>query len=224
MSIKDLIHQATSIVYESDEKPATPATRPTGTPAPHPAFNLPPTSFSTGAGTAAAPAPIGSPFAVPGTTVLDEKVYQSVLAKTNFNTTPVGKAIIKYYDALEGVIADQHDRFKAAIQQAQKLENITPDQVLATFDQLSTALDGDGAAFQRVADGVQANQITARQTKITTLQQQADSISQQIAQLQTELADQTANHANAVTQYGLAQTRRAQEIAAQKAQVAALLR
>jgi hypothetical protein len=224
MSIAKLIHGVKSLAYEDDTPTPAPAAKtPTGAPAPHPAFSLPP-SFSTGAGTAAAPAFAGgSPFSVPNTTVLDEKVYQSVLAKTNFNTTPVGKAIIRYYDALEGVIADQNARFKAAISQAQKLDSITPDQVLATFDQLSTALNTDSAAFQRVADGVQANQITARQTKITSIQQQVETLNSQIAQLQTELASETANHANAVTQYGLAQSRRAQEIAAQKAQVASLL-
>src|SRR5271154_3667308 len=221
MSIRDLIHQAKSLVVE-DDTPVTPAAK-SGSPVPHPAFNLPPASFSTGGGAAVAPA-MGSPFTVPNTTVLDEKVYQTVLAKTNFNTTTVGKAILRYYDALEGVIAEQNARFKAAISQAQKLDGVTPDQVLATFDQLSAALSTDATAFQRVADGVQANQITARQTKITTLQQQADSISQQISQLQTEVASETANHSNAVTQYGLAQSRRATEIAAQKAQVAALLR
>jgi len=223
MSLSQLIHQAKSLVIEEDATP-TPAAKPaTGTPATHPAFNLPP-SFSTGTGAAVAPAPSGSPFSVPNTTVLDEKVYQSVLAKTNFNTTPVGKAIIRYYDALEGVIADQNARFKAAINQAQKLDSITPDQVLATFDQLSAALDSDATAFQRVADGVQANQITARQTKITSIQQQIETLNSQVAQLQTELASETASHANAVTQYGLAEQRRAQEIAAQKAQVASLLR
>src|SRR5208337_2431355 len=104
MSIKDLIHQAKSLVVEEDE---TPKPAPHATPGvSHPAFNLPP--VSAGAGTGAAPAPIGSPFAVPNTTVLDEKVYQTVLNKTNFNTTTVGKAIIRYYDALEGVITDQN--------------------------------------------------------------------------------------------------------------------
>jgi len=144
MSIKQLLHQATSLVYDAGEETPAPV-KPGTTPAPHVAFNLPPASFSTGGGAAAAPA-MGSPFSVPGTTVLDEKVYATVLAKTNFNTTTVGKAILKYYDALEGVIADQNGRFKAAIQQAQKLDGITPDQVLATFDQLSAALSTDAVA------------------------------------------------------------------------------
>jgi hypothetical protein len=220
MSIKQLIHQAKSLVVE-DDAPAPHAAAPTTSS--HPAFNLSP-AFSTGTGAAAAPAPVDSPFSVPSTPVLDEKVYKSVLAKTNFNTTPVGTTIIKYYDALEGMIADQSARFKAAIKQAQKLDNITPDQVLGVFDQLSAALDKDAASFQKVADSVQATQITARQTKIASLQQQVEAFNNQINQLQMELASETANHANAVTQYGLAQQRRAQEIAAQKAQVATLLR
>jgi len=223
MSIKDLIHGVKSLVVE-DDAPATPAVKPlTSAPGSHPAFNLPPASFSTGAGAAAAPAMGGSPFSVPNTTVLDEKVYQAVLAKTNFNTTTVGKAIIRYYDALEGVIADQSARFKAAISQAQKLDGVTPDQVLATFDQLSAALDADATAFGRVASTVETNQITARQTKIASLQQQVETINQQVSQLQSELAGEQTSHSNAVTQYGLAQSRRAQEIAAQKAQVAQLL-
>jgi len=223
-TIQDLIKGVKSLVVEEDETPApAKGVKPTVTsPVPHPAFALPP--IPTSGGTAAAPAPAGSPFSVPNTTVLDEKVYQTVLAKTNFNTTVVGKSVIKYYDALEGVIADQSARFKAAITQAQKLENITPDQVLATFDQLQAALEQDAASFQRVADTVQTQQITARQTKISDLQKQVESLNANIAQLQSELATETANHANAVTQYGLAESRRAQEIAAQKAQVAALLR
>lgn len=226
MSLKDLANKAKHLVVEDDETTPTPAAAPVAAPVPHPAFNLNfnPTPTPT-LGGAAAPALAGSnPFSVPGTTVLDEKVYQTVLAKTNFDSTPVGKTIHKYYDALEGVIADTTQRFKAAIGQAQKLDGITPDQILGTFDQLESALEADAQSFQRIADGVQANQITARQNKITSLQQQVEQINGQIAQLNTELADETARHSNAVTQYGLAEQRRQQEIAQQKAQFASLLR
>jgi len=223
MSIKDLLHQATSLVYSEDEKAPTPTKVTTGTPVPHPAFNLPPTSFSTGGGAAAAPAPIGSPFSVPTTQVVDEKTYQMVLAKTNFNTTTVGKAILKYYDALEGVIVDQNARFKAAIQQAQKLDGVTPAQVLATFDQLSAALDTDANNFQGLCSSFEQKEITARQTQVATLQKQVETINAQIGTLNSDLADKTVSHSNAIQQYGLARSRRAQEIAAQKAQVAALL-
>ena len=221
MSIKDLLHQATSLVYTEDEKPATSATKIPLSNVPHPAFNVPMPTVSTG-GLGAAPAT--SPFAIPTTVVVDEKLYQSILGKTNFNTTAVGKAVIKYYDALEGVIADQNGRFKAAIAQAQKLDGITPDQVLSTFDQMQAALDGDAANFAKLAASEEATQITARQTKITQLQNQLDDINRQIAQLQTELSSAQGTHANAVAQYGAAHDKRSQEIQVQKAQVAGLLR
>jgi hypothetical protein len=221
MSIKDLLHQATSLVYDADEKPATPATKIPTSNVPHPAFNVPLPTVPSGAFGAA---PATSPFAIPTTVVVDEKLYQSILGKTNFNTTTVGKAVIRYYDALEGVIADQSQRFKAAIGQAQKLDGVSPDQVLATFDQMQAALDADAANFAKLATSEEANQITARQQKITSLQQQQDNISQQIAQLQTELASAQGTHGNAVAQYGAAHDKRSQEIQVQKAQVAGLLR
>jgi hypothetical protein len=220
MSIKDLLHQATSLVYSEDEAPK-PATKAPVSNVPHPAFNVPMPTVPSGAFGAA---PAQSPFAIPSTVVVDEKLYQSILGKTNFNTTTVGKAVIRYYDALEGVIADQSQRFKAAIGQAQKLDGITPDQVLATFDQMQAALDGDAASFAKLATSEEANQITARQQKITSLQQQVDSFNQQIATLSTELSGAQGTHANAVAQYGAAHDKRSQEIAVQKAQVAGLLR
>ena len=221
MSIKDLLHQATSLVYDADETPAKPATKIPTSNVPHPAFNVPMPTVPSGAFGAA---PAASPFAIPTTVVVDEKLYQSILSKTNFNTTAVGKAVIKYYDALEGVIADQSGRFKAAIAQAQKLDGVTPDQVLATFDQMQAALDGDAANFAKLAQSEEATQITARQTKITQLQNQLDDINRQITQIQTELSGAQGTHANAVAQYGAAHDKRAAEIQSQKAQVASLLR
>jgi len=219
----DLAHRAASLVVDVDEeqKPAV-VTKPSA-PAAHPAFDLNPSTYSAAApATGFSPTP-GSPFSVPSTTVLDEKVYQAVLAKTNFDTTPVGKAVHKYYDALEGVITDQTQRFKAAIGQAQKLDGVTPQQVLDTFDQLSAALDRDAQGFAGLAASFDKNEIGTRQDKIAAKQQQVAQLNADIQQLQSELVDQQASHTNATQQYGLAQQRRAQEIAAQKTQFAALL-
>lgn len=215
----DLAHRAASLVVDQDEE-QKPAPKPVAPVSSHPAFNLAPNTFS-----AAAPAPAvsGSPFAVPGTQVVDEGTYQSILKKTNFDTTPVGTAIHKYYDALEGTGMAVDQRFKAAMKQAAALDGISADKVLATFDQMESALEADANGFQGVADSVEKNQITARQDKITALTQQVQAINAQIAQLQGELTDQTTGHANAVQQYGLASSKRAQEIAAQKSQFAALL-
>jgi len=218
MSLKETFskaaHAAASLVVDTDgsdqKKPASAA-------APHPAFNLTPGALSA----AAAPAPAGSPFAIPATQVVDEGVYQSVLKKTNFDDTPVGKTIHGYYDGLEDM--DVNARFRTAFKLAAKRDGITADQVLATFDSLQAALDKDAQGFQNVAATVEANQITSRQNEKMKLQNEIDERLRRMAQIDSELATEIPNHANAVTQYGLAQQRRAQEIAQQKATFASLL-
>jgi hypothetical protein len=180
-------------------------------------------------GTAAAPAT--SPFAVPSSVVPDEAVYQKILHQTDFDTTDVGKTVHKYYDALEGAGLDPNTQFKSALKQAAKLEGITPDKVLATFDSLKAALQAEGDRFSKICDTQSQREVVGRQTK---LQQISDSIAQlqaQIADLQTqhtqisaELVDAHGSVANATTQFQLAATRRSQEIDQQKAQFASLLR
>jgi hypothetical protein len=209
------------VVEEDETAPKTVAHVPP--PVAHPAFNLPtiPTSFSTGGGAAVAPA--GSPFEIGTTAVLDEKTYKTVLGKTDFNSTPVGKVVHKYYDALEGVIPDTTQRFKAAIGQAQKIDGVTPDQILSTFDQMQAALDKDTQDFTTLVAAHDKNEITTRQNSITTKQQQVAQLNQDIAQLTAELASEQSRSGNATTQHGLAQQRRAQEIAQQKALFTSLL-
>lgn len=228
----EALNAAKHMVIEDDE-PAKPVAK-AQTPVGHAAFDMPFTPNMTPPPTASVPfmpsvggpaagaAP--SPFAVPTTTVLDEKVYASVLKKTNFDETPVGRIVHKYYDALDGVIADQGQRFRAAIGQAQKLDGVTPEQVLSTFDQMQAALDADGQAFNNACSTHDKNEIVTRQTSITNKQQQVSQLNAEIAQLTTELSDEQTRSANAVNQHGLAQQRRANEIAQQKAQFASLLR
>jgi len=216
----ELAHKAASLVVEDDGTETKPAAKPapaTG----HPAFHFDSTGNvpSTFPSVSASP----SPFSVPSAVVVDENIYQSILNKTNFDATPVGKAVKKYFDALDGVIPDATQRFKAAIGQAQKLDSISPDQVLQTFDSLQAALDRDAQGFQQTAANVESREITARQNKITDLSTQVSNLNSQIAQLSSELTDQQTKHSSTVTQYGLAEQRRATEIAQQKAQVAALL-
>jgi hypothetical protein len=209
---------ASAIVdFDEDTKPAPVPTKPVSE---HPAFNLTPGAFS------AAPAvpASGSPFAVPSTVVIDEGVYQSILKKTNFDATSVGQTIHKYYDALEGTGMDPNARFKAALKQAAALDHIAPDQVLATFDQLTAALEKDAQGFAGVASSVEAKEITARQQKLQDIAQQIAQLQQQQTQVQGELVDAQTTHANATAQYNMAKQRREQEITAQKAQFAALLK
>jgi hypothetical protein len=222
MSLKDLGKKLKETFVEEDggqgQAPAAP--KPAAAP---PTFRFTPgaTPMGPGFGTAAAPAPAGSPFAVPGTAVLDEKIYKSVLKKTDFDDTPVGKTLHSYYDGLEDM--DPNTRFKTAFKLAAKRDGITAAQVLAAFDQLQSALDAETRNFQGLAASIEQKEIVARQQRIADLTNQRQQIDQQIAQLQGELADQTASHSNATQQFTLAAQRRATEISQQRAQFASLL-
>jgi hypothetical protein len=154
---------------------------------------------------------------------LDEGVYQKVLAKTNFETTPACISIHKYYDAMEGMPMDIKTKFKMAIAQAAKLDGLTADKILATFDGLKTALAADANNFAKFAEEREKTQITSRQTKIQQITDQITALETQHTQLAAELADEQNKHVAGTTQYALAQQRRATEIDQQKAEFAALL-
>jgi hypothetical protein len=219
MSLKDLANKAKHLVIEEDETAAKPTPHVATPEVPHAAYSIS-TPVSTGA-LGAAPA-LGSPFAVSTPAVVDEKLYQSVLHKTDFATTPVGKAVQKYYDALEGVADPQ--RMKLAVGQAQKLEGITPDQVLSTFDQLETSLENEAATFAKASAGFENTQINALRTQIQQIQAEIDQRNQKLTELNTTLANNTANHADAGSRWNLVQQRRAAEIADQKQRFSTLLR
>lgn len=226
MSLKSAIEAAKHLVVDDEGEDQKPTPTPKGktSAAPAPAFH-----FSDFANPPAAPVgqfPVSgaSPFAVPTAVVVDESVYQNILKKTNFDDTPVGKTVHRYFDALDGVIPDTTQRFKAAIGQAQKLDGIAPDAILQAFDSMQAALDKDCMAFSTTASNVESREITARQTKIQDLTTQVTNLNAQIAQLQGELTDATSHHSSIVSQYGVAQQRRATEIAQQKQQFANLLR
>jgi hypothetical protein len=225
-AIKNAAHAASSLVVEDDgveaQKPGPAPAKPAARPA---------ASFSMGATPSFAPtSPSASPFAIGGAAVLDEAVYQKVLAKTNFDQTPVGQVIHKYYDALDGTPLDVNTKFKTAITQATKLDGLTPDHILQAFDDLLTTLSKEGDNFQRAADGLTQREVTSRQQSLQQISDQINALTQQIADLQTkhsqvsgELADAQTKVANGSTQFGLAATRREQEIRQQKAQFQALL-
>lgn len=224
--IKNAAHAASSLVMTEDETetqkpgPAAPKAKP-----------APAASFSMGATPSFAPtAPSTSPFAIGGAAVLDEAVYQKVLAKTNFDQTPVGQVIHRYYDALDGTPLDTNTKFKTAIAQAQKLDGLTPDHILQAFDDLLASLQKEGDNFQRAADGLTQREVTSRQQTLQQISDQINTLTSQIADLQTkhtqvsgELADAQTKVANGSAQFGLASQRRAQEIQQQKASFQALL-
>jgi hypothetical protein len=232
MSFKDLTKKLHDAAFSDDgdeAKPVPPpaSPRPTEQVAVNPWANTPAVSLPQDTSTSAA----ASPFIVPNTTVLDEAVYQRVLDKTNFDKTPVGQIIHKYFDALDDAGFDANTRFRTAIRQAGKLEGITPDKVIQAFDDLRTALQAESDKFTRAVEGQTQKEIVGRQQQLQQISDQITQLTQQINDLQSkhtqisaELVDANSRIANAQTQMQLASSRRAQEIDTQKAQFNGLLR
>lgn len=230
MKFGDLSKKLHDAVMSDDGEEAK---NPTPTPAagkPVPS-SIPNFDFSKLSGAASAPATSfssPSPFAVPGSAVLDEAVYQRVLAKTDFNTTAVGKVIFSYFEGLEG---DDTSRFKSAMKLAAKRDGITPDQVLAAFDSLKSALQTESTKFSQAVDGQNQREVVGRQQSLQTISDNITKLNQQITDQQAqhtkisaELADAQGKIANATTQMQLATQRRASEIDTQKSQFTGLLR
>jgi hypothetical protein len=227
MSLKSFtkaLHDAV-VTDDGDEKKPAP-TAPTAKAA-TPSFNF--ASLNTASASAPATAP-ASPFAVPGSTVLDEKVYQRVLSLTDFNSSDVGQKVQRYYDALEEAGLDTASRLKTAVKQAAKLDGITPDQVLAAFDSLAGRLQAESEKFARAVEGQTQKEITGRQQQLQAISDNIAQLQKQIGELQAqhtqvgaELTDAQGRITNAQTQMQLATARRASEIEQQKAQFAGLL-
>ncbi|MGC2233679.1 MAG: hypothetical protein WBA09_19435 [Candidatus Acidiferrum sp.] len=224
MSLKDLSKKLHDTFVEDD--PAKPAAKPAVPPAHSLGFNIP---LTPGVAFGTAPAMAPSPFSVPATTVLDEAVYQKIFDRTNFDNTDVGRAMHRYFDALPDTL-DVNTKFKTALMQAAKLDNITPDRVLADFDGLKAALQQESDRFAKVCDTQNTNEVVGRQQRLQQINDNIAKLTAQIADLQGqhtqvsgELVDAQTHIANAQTQMQLATTRRSQEIDQQKAQFAALL-
>jgi len=224
---KDSIFKRIHDTLVTDDGEAAPIVKGTNTPTPAP-YNMPYGSF--GATPSSFPAS-GFPGAPGIGPVLDEAVYKTVLDKTNFDNTTTAAMIHKYLDAMEGTPLDPTAKFKTALQQAARLEGLTADKVLATFDTLKQLLKAESDRFATSVNNMVTKEVTARQNQ---LQQIADTIAQkqhEIEQLQMthtqvagELADAQTKVSNATTQFGLAAQRRSAEIDQQQAQFSALLK
>lgn len=229
MSLKDFGKKLHDTFVEDDGATAAkPAPVPTKAPTSN--FNFGTTAATGFPPPSTVPSP-ASPFAVPGTVVLDEAVYQRVFKLTDFDQTDVGKAVHKYYDALEGTGLDPNTRFKSALKQAGAIDGITADRVLATFDQLLSTLAAEGDKFGKIVEAQTQKEVVARQQHQQQISDQIAQLTQQIADLQAqhtqlsaELVDAQGKISNAQTQFGLASSRRSNEINQQKAQFAALLK
>ncbi len=169
--------------------------------------------------------------AIPLTAPGDGEMYTKILGKTGFESTEAGAIISKYLSSMEGIPMDANMKLKMAATQAQKLDHLTPDAILAAFDEMKTLLTHEREVFAQGANSIKEQQIDAREAQIQqstqdliAAQKRVSELQQTLATLQTELAQAQSNLANVQAQFTAAATRREGEITQERDRVASILK
>ncbi|MFZ1085244.1 MAG: hypothetical protein WAN35_09790 [Terracidiphilus sp.] len=212
-----------SVAFE--DEPAPPAQH---TPPPAaPAFAAP--SFSPPAAMpvdTASPAPYALPIDA-GVVPDSDAVYQTLLAKTDFESTPTATTIHKFLDPLKAIpdsVMPSNIKFKTAVIQATAQAGLTEDGILSTFDTLKAKLQQEHDNFGVKEQQFAQREVTGRQDQIQKISQQITDLQQQLAQLSTELVNAQGKATHAQSQFEAAVQRRASELEQQKALYTSLLK
>ncbi|HLV86092.1 MAG TPA: hypothetical protein VKV39_03890 [Candidatus Sulfotelmatobacter sp.] len=160
-----------------------------------------------------------------------DRVYQRILAKTNFEQTAVAATIHKYLDPLAAIPnLDERTRFKTAVIQAKAQEGLTQERILATFDGLKVALQNEQESFATSAQATRQREIADRERRvkeindaITSKQREIAELQQQLSEMSNELAGAQGKIQRAESQFHIAAQRRAVEIDQEKAKYVSLL-
>jgi len=215
-----------SVAFEDEpvqsEKHAAPPVV-TAQTAPPPAF-----SFSAPAETPAASAPV--PYALPidaGVVADNDAVYQTLLAKTDFEATTAAATIHKFLDPLKVIpdtVMPSNVKFKTAVIQATAQAGLTEEGILGAFDGLKAKLQQEHDAFGQKAQQFAAREVAGRQDQMQKITQQITELQQELARLSNELVDAQGKSAHAQSQFEAAVQRRGSELEQQKALYASLLK
>ena len=161
-----------------------------------------------------------------------EHVYKKILAKTDFQATPIAATIHKYLDPLSAIPSmDERTRFKTAVVQARAQEGLTEEKILATFDGLKVALQNEQESFAATAETTKEREITNRQKKVQEVtdaiaakQREISELQQQLSEMSTDLVEAQGKIQRAQSQFTIAAQRRAVEIDQEKTKYASLLK
>ena len=182
---------------------------------------------------AAAPAVAETPqasFSIPidaGVVPDSDTVYQTLLAKTDFEGTSAAATIHMFLDPLKAIpdtVMPTNIKFKTAVLQASAQAGLTEDGILGTFDTLKTKLQQEKDAFGQKAKTFTAREVAGRQDQIQKISEQITQLQQQLAQLSNELVEAQGKSTHAQSQFDAAAQRRSSELEQQKALYASLLK
>ena len=199
-------------------------------PAPAPsAFSTPPFSPPVYAPADAGSAP-PAPYALPidaGVVADNDSVYQTLLAKTDFEGSPAAATIHKFLDPLKAIpdtVMPSNVKFKTAVIQATAQAGLTEDGILGTFDTLKAKLQQEHDAFGQKAQQFAAREVAGRQDQIQKISEQITELQQELARLSNELVDAQGKSTHAQSQFEAAVQRRGSELEQQRALYSSLLK
>ena len=196
---------------------------------PPPAFSSPPFSqpaFAPMDAPAASPAPYALPIDA-GVVPDSDSVYQTLLAKTDFESSSAAATIHKFLDPLKAIpdtVMPSNVKFKTAVIQATAQAGLTDDGILGTFDTLKGKLQQEHDAFGQKAQQFAAREVAGRQDQIQKISAQITELQQELARLSNELVDAQGKATHAQSQFEAAVQRRSSELEQQRALYASLLK
>jgi hypothetical protein len=156
----------------------------------------------------------------------NDAVYQTLLTKTDFESTATAATIHKFLDPLKAIpdtVMPSNVKFKTAVIQATAQAGLTQDGILETFDELTARLQQEKEAFGGKSEQFAAREVAGRQDQIQKITAQITQLQQELARLSNELVDAQGKAAHAQSQFEAAVQRRATELEQQKALYSSLL-
>jgi hypothetical protein len=156
-----------------------------------------------------------------------DAVYQTLLAKTDFESTSVASTIHKFLDPLKAIpdtVMPANIKFKTAVLQATAQAGLTEDGILGAFETLKSKLQQEKDAFGGKAQLFSAKEVKGRQDQIQQITEQISGLQQELARLSNELVEAQGKSTRAQSQFEAAVQRRGSELEQQKALYASLLR
>jgi len=157
----------------------------------------------------------------------NDAVYQTLLAKTDFEGTSAATTIHKFLDPLKAIpdtVMPTNVKFRTAVLQATAQAGLTEDGILGTFDTLKTKLQQEKDAFGGKAQLFAAKEVKGRQDQIQQITEQITGLQQELARLSNELVEAQGKSTHAQSQFEAAVQRRSSELEQQKALYASLLK
>jgi hypothetical protein len=157
----------------------------------------------------------------------NDAVYQTLLSKTDFESTTTAGTIHKFLDPLKAIpdtVMPTNVKFRTAVLQASAQAGLTEEGILGTFDTLKAKLQQEKDAFGSKAQLFAAKEVKGRQDQIQKITDQITQLQQELARLSNELVDAQGKGSHAQSQFEAAVQRRSSELEQQKALYASLLK